>query len=355
MANRASKTKKHILFLSHSERDRALAKALKLGLARSLGIADSRVFLSSDRSIQAGAQPFQSITRALKQVDGVVVLLTPNSLRSPWVHFEAGAAVSTNMFVVSACGIDSASLPPDLFYHTVKNLRTAPVVRQFLQDVAAKLDRKFKSPSPSVVGAITRYANIGHDGWKLVLPAMVADGIDGSPFELHKLLQHASKSAFIIGQNLHGMTCGAYSATAEKAVFAFLRRKGTVKMLIQEPGPVVDAWSKLNPSAKGDFEKSIPVLQKWLRKANQLRINSAGRQRLDIRMAPLVPVSFDIVDADLPTGVMAFRHALHRAPRTEDRPSFALQGGKNNPVFRHLLGCWNQAFNDAKALWRNDD
>jgi hypothetical protein len=67
-------------------------------------------------------------------------------------------------------------------------------------------------------------------------------------------------------------------------------------------------------------------------------------------MAPLVPVSYDIVDAELPTGLMVFRHTLHRAPRSADRPVHALQGGRTNPVFKHYLGCWNDAFKEATIV-----
>lgn len=347
-----SKNMNYKIFLSHSERDLPLAKALRLALARSLGIAVRRVFLSSDGSIPSGAQVLESVTCALRNVSGVVVLLTPNSLRSPWVHFEAGTgAVFTKMFVVSARGINPSSLPADLIYYTVQDLRRAPAVRQFLRNVASALKIRFHSPKPSVIRAVTKHANMGHEGWDLVQPVLVATQIDGSPFELHKLLRDASQSAFIIGQNLWGMTCGDYASTAKRALFAFLSRRGTsVRILIQAPGPAIEAWNSLNPSSGKDLEASMKVLQKWLAEARRRRINSSGRVRLRIRKAPLVPVSYDIVDAGKSSGLMVFRHTLHRAPRTEDRPIFALQGGRNNPVFKHYLGCWNQAFKNAEII-----
>lgn len=192
---------------------------------------------------------------------------------------------------------------------------------------------------------------MGHEGWELVQPALVARQVDGSPFELHKLLRDASQSAFIIGQNLWGMTCGNYASTAKLALFAFLGRRGTsVRILIQAPGPAVEAWNLLNPSAGQDLVDSTKVLQQWLVEARRRGINSPSRLRLKIRRAPLVPVSYDIIDAELSSGLMVFRHTLHRAPRTEDRPTFALQGGRTNPVFKHYLGCWNQAFRNADII-----
>jgi hypothetical protein len=79
-------------------------------------------------------------------------------------------------------------------------------------------------------------------------------------------------------------------------------------------------------------------------------INKSKRLRLQIKAAKLVPVSFDIVDEELTSGLMVLRHTLHRAPRHNDRPVFVIQGGRSNPVFGHYLGCWNEAFSEATPL-----
>lgn len=341
-----------LIFLSHSERDRALAVALKSALARSLGVGLRKVFLSSNGSIPSGAQVLNAITGALQRVRAVVVLLTPNSLRSPWVHFEAGGgAVFERVFVVSACGLEPSSLPSDLIYYSAKDLRRAPDVRRFLRDVADALKTDFRSPSATAIRAITKLANVGHAGWELVQPALVAREIAASPFELPKLLQSGSRSAFIIGQNLWSITCGEHVSTVKRSLFEFLRRRGTsVRILVQAPGPGVDAWNSLLPKFGADLTVSLQVLRVWLAEAQRNGINSRRRRRLQIRTAPLVPVSYDIIDAELPSGLMVFRHTLHRAPRSSDRPAFALQGGRTNPVFKHYLGCWNEAFKEARIV-----
>ena len=343
---------KPILFLSHSERDKDLAAALKAAFSSSLGIAPRAVFVSSDDSIRAGQQVFPAITSALCQAQAVVVLLTPSSLRAPWVHFEAGgAAVSEKVFVVSGCGLVPSSLPSDLIVYSVKDLRRAPVVRQFLRDIASNLKIRFRRPSGKAILRITRLANTGQSGWELVEPALVARQIDGSPFELLKLLDGASRSVFLIGQNLWSLTRGPQGPATKKKLFEFLARRGTTaRILVQELGPGVDAWNSLNPEFGEDRTASVTVLRRWLTEALRHGINTSRRLRLEIKAAPLVPVSYDIVDAELSSGLMVFRHTLHRAPRSNDRPVFALQGGAANPVFRHYLGCWNRAFRDAHGL-----
>jgi hypothetical protein len=224
-------------------------------------------------------------------------------------------------------------------------------VRRFLSDVTEALQKAGRPPAATAIRSVTTCATTGHAGWELVQPALVAREIDGSPFEFHKLLQAASQSAFIIGQNLFSLTCGHYAATAERELFAFLGRRGTsVRFLVQAPGPGVDAWNSLNPRFGEDLEAAKRILRKWLKRAQSDGVNSRGRLRLQIREAPLVPVSYDIVDSELPSGLMVFRHSLHRAPQPAVRPVFALQGGRSNPVFKHYLDCWNGAFQDARIM-----
>lgn len=343
---------KVLVFLSHSERDEQLAAALRSAFSSSLGVSASAVFVSSGGSIRAGQQVLPAITNALSEARAVVVLLTPNSLRAPWVHFEAGGgAVSEKVFVVSGCGLAPSALPSDLLPYSVKDLRRAPIVRQFLRDIASALKVRFRRPSAMAIRRITRLANTGHAGWELVEPALVARQIGGSPFELPNLLEGASRSAFLIGQNLWSLTKGPEATTAKKKLFEFLERSGTTaRILVQGTGPGVDAWNSLNPQFGEDRTASVAVLRGWLTEALREGINTSRRLRLEIKTAPLVPVSYDIIDAELTSGLMIFRHTLHRAPRRTDRPVFALQGGYANPVFRHYLGCWNEAFKEACAL-----
>ena len=176
--------------------------------------------------------------------------------------------------------------------------------------------------------------------------------LGGSPFELRALLEPTSRSGFRIGQNLWRLTMCPDPQADKRALFDLLRRWGTsVRILVQAAGAGVQAWNSLLPNFGRDLAASLGELREWLAKAQRLRTNKSDRPRLIIKMAPMLPFSCDIVDAELASGVMVIRHALYRASRGADRPAFALQGvAKRNPTFKCHYDCWNEAFKDASFL-----
>jgi hypothetical protein len=80
------------VFVSHISEDKQTAGRLKNVLTRDFpGLLD--VFLSSDtQSIAAGEEWLQSIEQALRDSAMLLVLCSPDSIRRPWINFEAGAA-----------------------------------------------------------------------------------------------------------------------------------------------------------------------------------------------------------------------------------------------------------------------
>ncbi len=251
--------------------------------------------------------------------------------------------------MVAACGVRPPSFPSDLSDYSVKDLSRDQSVRRFLKDVASLLKVRFTPPSNRTVAKVVTAANTGYDGWHLVQPALVGKAIGGSPFELRTLLKPALRSAFLISQSLWRLTKGPHARAEKRALFDFLERTGTsARILVQAAGPGVEAWNSLLPNFGSDLAASLGELRKWLTEAQRLQINKPGRPRLIIKVAPLIPFSCDIVDAELASGVMVIRHTLHRAGRSADRPVFALQGGaRENQVFGCYFDCWNEAFNEA--------
>ncbi len=83
------------IFLSHSHRDVAIAKALKAFLDDLFG-EHVDVQFSSDQTagggIPPGAEWLPWVTGRIKEADKTYVLLTPNSMHMPWVLWESGAA-----------------------------------------------------------------------------------------------------------------------------------------------------------------------------------------------------------------------------------------------------------------------
>jgi hypothetical protein len=98
-------------FFSHSSQDKhALAKLKEQFLTKTSGSID--VFLYSDgQSIPFGRNWVHSVEQALNDAKLMVVFVTPNSLRSNWLHFEAGYAYSKNIQVIPVdIGIDLATV-----------------------------------------------------------------------------------------------------------------------------------------------------------------------------------------------------------------------------------------------------
>lgn len=102
-----------IVFISHIVEERALALELKKAIEGSfLGMAD--VFVSSDPSdLQAGQQWQQKILNQLENASTVLLLASPQSLRRPWIGFEAGAGAIRGVPVVPIChgGVSPQTLP----------------------------------------------------------------------------------------------------------------------------------------------------------------------------------------------------------------------------------------------------
>lgn len=107
---------KPTVFFSHSSADKEVLLKLKaLFCEKTGGTID--VFLSSDgQSIPLGKNWVHRVQEALDEAKIMVVFLTPNSLRSSWIYFEAGYAYSKNIRVVPVgfLGADISSVAPPI-------------------------------------------------------------------------------------------------------------------------------------------------------------------------------------------------------------------------------------------------
>jgi len=107
---------KPLLFISHITEEKELAVAFKeLVESQFLGMLD--VFVSSDEnSIAMGQRWLDNITVALKASAVEVILCSPQSIRRPWINFEAGAGWVRDIPVIPLChsGIEPSQLPMPL-------------------------------------------------------------------------------------------------------------------------------------------------------------------------------------------------------------------------------------------------
>lgn len=107
---------KPTLFFSHSSKDKR-----ELGLIKDLFVNKTGstidVFVSSDgQSIPFGRNWVHKVEEALNGAKLLFAFITPNSLHSNWVLFEAGFAYSKGVRVIPVgfLGIDIAHVPPPL-------------------------------------------------------------------------------------------------------------------------------------------------------------------------------------------------------------------------------------------------
>jgi hypothetical protein len=104
------------MFFSHSSRDQKVLNRLKELFYIKTGNAID-VFLSSDgQSIPLGRNWVHRVQEALENASIMLIFLTPNSILSNWVYFEAGFSYSKGIRVVPIgfLGIDLGVLNPPL-------------------------------------------------------------------------------------------------------------------------------------------------------------------------------------------------------------------------------------------------
>ena len=99
-------------FLSHSSKDKSLAREI----AEAIRIRGGNVWLD-ERDLPAGASLASALSEALSGIDIFVVLITENSVTSPWVQYEIDEVmprISERSIRVLPLRFGGASIPPIL-------------------------------------------------------------------------------------------------------------------------------------------------------------------------------------------------------------------------------------------------
>lgn len=105
--------KKKIVFICHITEEKDLALYVKEFIETAfLGLID--VFISSDEhSIALGQKWLNDITDALKNCSIEIILCSPESIKRPWINFEAGCGWIREIPVIPLChsGMEPSNLP----------------------------------------------------------------------------------------------------------------------------------------------------------------------------------------------------------------------------------------------------
>ncbi len=143
---------KKIIFISHISQESQLAAYIKTFIDKQfMELFD--VFVSSDgASIAAGARWLEEITNALEASVVQLSLCSPESIKRPWVNFEAGASWIRKIPVVPIChsGLRKNELPIPLSLLQSCDINNASDLQCLFDSLAKEIDAK----APSIDFAI---------------------------------------------------------------------------------------------------------------------------------------------------------------------------------------------------------
>lgn len=155
------------VFISHITEESALGTLVKDLVKKAFG--NIKVFLSSDyESIGSGDIWFDTILKALKSSEAIIVLLSKESMHRPWINFEAGVGKGAEALVVPALvrGLMKAEVVTPLSHLQLRDFEDPNDVSGALKDIANNLDRSCNEVD--VQSFVTRLKNAGS-----ALPAKV--------------------------------------------------------------------------------------------------------------------------------------------------------------------------------------
>jgi hypothetical protein len=91
--------KTYTVFISHSTKDRWIARQMSRLIEEKVSKYHARTFLD-ERDIAGGESIIETIKKNLSSCDEFLILLTKNSIDRPWVLIELGGAWLSNKVIV---------------------------------------------------------------------------------------------------------------------------------------------------------------------------------------------------------------------------------------------------------------
>jgi hypothetical protein len=137
---------KPTVFFSHSSKDEHILRNLKERLSGKLG-GTLDIFLSSDgQSIPLGKNWVHRVEEALENAKLMIVFLSPSSIRSNWIYFEAGYSYSKDIKVVPVAilGVDLALIGAPLSLLQGFNLNSSDGLNNIIALINVTFDFSYK-------------------------------------------------------------------------------------------------------------------------------------------------------------------------------------------------------------------
>lgn len=189
---------KPLIFISHITEEREIAAALKkLVEAAFLNMID--VFVSSDpTSIKRGRRWLEEITSALRTCSIEIILASPESVKRPWINFEAGAGWIREIPVIPLChsGMTPSKLPLPLGSLQASTATEEPELKLIFPVVAEAIGCQLPEIDfEAFISVVRTYEETSRQDMELKarVPIAATDGL--SPHELVTLLEIAEASS----------------------------------------------------------------------------------------------------------------------------------------------------------------
>ncbi len=287
------------VFIAYSGADEDLKDVVVSALKKQI----NQDLIFAFRDAPFGEDWLERNTQAAAKARVLVVLLTPNSIYSPWIHYEIGAnrvaglqsprdtghqrsKTAPTIVMALAKGLGPGDLPPDVadFYRLIrvdfKQLDTNTSVKKFLTSIGEALDTEHSWRS-STLASIVRVAK-GVGGWSVTSQCAHATPISRSPFTFMTHLEATTTRHIVdFSQNLHFLF-GKETAAADrrKALLKQLRRKGgpTVEIIIcdKDYPEFRQSWNELMGSSYEEHLDNATgnLVKFWERYANDCKKTS---------------------------------------------------------------------------------
>lgn len=173
---------KPTIFFSHSSKDKESLIILKNLIEEKTG-GTINIFMSSDgQSIPFGSNWMYKIEEGLKNARIMFVFVTPKSIDTGWIYFEAGYAYSKGIEVIPiGINVDIGSMKPPISLLQGFNMISAESINNIIHIINKKFDFNFRiSFSEEDFKKIT-YKNSSNS--TLILGEEVIDSISTSIFD----------------------------------------------------------------------------------------------------------------------------------------------------------------------------
>jgi len=154
---------KKLVFISHITEESELAQILSEEIKKAyLGMLDT--FVSSDgESLPAGGRWLDIIDEALTKSAIQISLCSPQSIKRPWINFEAGASWIRRIPVVPVChsGLSKSQLPVPLAMLQATDINNESDLRTLFEELT-KILGATQTPNINYSEIISKANNFSH-------------------------------------------------------------------------------------------------------------------------------------------------------------------------------------------------